>query len=404
MAPDISNASMESTIETSDRPAYWSGVFAMSLCVFTLIASEFMPVSLLTPLATDLRITEGMAGQSITISGAFAVLTSLSISALAGTMDRKTLLLVLTVLMGISGAIVALAPNYLIYMAGRALIGVVIGGFWSMSTAMAMRLVPSDQVPKALAIFNGGNALATVIAAPLGSYLGSIVGWRGAFFALVPMALITLTWQWIALPSMQADARTSGSSNVFKVLRNRAVAFGMAGCGAFFMGQFALFTYLRPFLEIITHVSVSTLSLLLLVIGIAGFIGTLVISTILKRSLYAPLITIPILMAVIAVGLIPLGAWVVPVTVLLSLWGLMATTMPVGWWSWIAQAMPNNAEAGGGLMVAVIQFAIALGSTVGGVLFDIRGYQSTFVASAVMLLFGAFLAFQTSRAQIQQGI
>ncbi|AHG20705.2 transcriptional regulator [Chania multitudinisentens RB-25] len=395
---------MESTIETSDRPAYWSGVFAMSLCVFTLIASEFMPVSLLTPLATDLRITEGMAGQSITISGAFAVLTSLSISALAGTMDRKTLLLVLTVLMGISGAIVALAPNYLIYMAGRALIGVVIGGFWSMSTAMAMRLVPSDQVPKALAIFNGGNALATVIAAPLGSYLGSIVGWRGAFFALVPMALITLTWQWIALPSMQADARTSGSSNVFKVLRNRAVAFGMAGCGAFFMGQFALFTYLRPFLEIITHVSVSTLSLLLLVIGIAGFIGTLVISTILKRSLYAPLITIPILMAVIAVGLIPLGAWVVPVTVLLSLWGLMATTMPVGWWSWIAQAMPNNAEAGGGLMVAVIQFAIALGSTVGGVLFDIRGYQSTFVASAVMLLFGAFLAFQTSRAQIQQGI
>ncbi|MGR4871782.1 MFS transporter [Variovorax sp. LARHSF232] len=402
MTPNTSDAPAGAQSEAGDRPAYWSGIFAMSLCVFALVASEFMPVSLLTPIATDLRITEGMAGQGIAISGAFAVLTSLTISALAGTMDRKTLLLVMSILMGISGAIVALAPNYLIYMAGRALIGVVIGGFWSMSAAMAIRLVPSSLVPKALAIFNGGNALATVIAAPLGSYLGSIIGWRGAFFALVPVALIALAWQWIALPPMKTDARAPGSGNVFKMFKSRTVAFGMAGCGAFFMGQFALFTYLRPFLETVTHVNVSALSLLLLVIGIAGFIGTLVIGAILERGLYGPLITIPILMSVIAVAMIPLGAWVVPVAVLLGLWGLMATATPVGWWSWIAQAMPHNAEAGGGLMVAVIQFAIALGSTVGGVLFDTSGFRSTFLASAVVLLIGAFLTFQTSRAHAQQ--
>jgi predicted MFS family arabinose efflux permease len=265
-----------------------------------------------------------------------------------------------------------------------------------------MRLVPASQVPKALAIFNGGNALATVIAAPLGSYLGAVIGWRGAFFALVPVALIALAWQWIALPSLKPEPRAAGSGNVFKVLKSRAVAYGMAGCGAFFMGQFALFTYLRPFLETVTHVGVSTLSLLLLVIGVAGFIGTLVIGTVLKRGLYGPLIAIPALMAVIAVAMIPLGAWVVPVAVLLGLWGLMATATPVGWWSWVAQALPNDAEAGGGLMVAVIQFAIALGSTVGGVLFDARGYQSTFLASAVVLLIGAFLTFQTSRAQARQ--
>jgi len=374
----------------------------MSLCVFALVASEFMPVSLLTPIASDLRVTEGMAGQGIAISGAFAVLTSLSISALAGRLDRKKLLLALTLLMGISGAVVGLAPSYGIYMAGRALIGVVIGGFWSMSAAMAIRLVPSSQVPKALAIFNGGNALATVIAAPLGSYLGSIIGWRGAFFALVPVALITLVWQWIALPSMKTDARTPGSGNVFKVFKSPTVAYGMAGCSAFFMGQFALFTYLRPFLETVTQVSVSLLSLLLLIIGVAGFIGTAVIGSVLKRGLYGPLITVPILMSVIAVALIPLGPWVVPVAVLLGLWGLMATATPVAWWSWIAQAMPHDAEAGGGLMVAIIQFSIALGSTIGGLLFDSSGYQSTFISSAVVLLIGAFLSFQTSRAQAQQ--
>lgn len=404
------------TTQTSDAPtgifstshkakaqtANWSGVFAMSLCVFALVASEFMPVSLLTPMAADLHVTEGLAGQGIAISGAFAVLTSLSIFALAGAMNRKTLLLVLTGVMALSGAVVALASDYLTYMAGRALIGVAIGGFWSMSAATAMRLVPANQVPRALAIFNGGNALATVIAAPLGSYLGSVIGWRGAFFSLVPVAAIALAWLWASLPAMEAAERTPGSGNVFKLFKSRSIALGMAGCGAFFMGQFALFTYVRPFLETVTHVGVSTLSLILLVIGVGGFIGTTLIGTFLKRGLHATLIAIPILMAVIALMLIPFGPWSAAVAVLLGLWGLMATAAPVGWWSWIAQAMPRNAEAGGGLMVAVIQLAIALGSTVGGLLFDRSGYQSTFVASAAVLLLAAFLTFLTSRSQAPQ--
>ncbi|MFO3723869.1 MFS transporter [Pseudomonas sp. HLMP] len=393
---------IERTLSSNDQTqapiAHWSGVFAMSLCVFALIASEFMPVSLLTPIAADLQVTEGMAGQGIAISGVFAVLTSLSISALAGGMNRKTLLLLLTGVMALSGAVVALAPNYLVYMVGRALIGVVIGGFWSLSAATAMRLVSPHQVPRALAIFNGGNALATVIAAPLGSYLGSIMGWRGAFFCLVPVAAIALVWQWVSLPAMQVPQRPSAASNVFTVLKNRAVALGMAACGAFFMGQFALFTYVRPFLEKVTQVGVSTLSLILLVIGVAGFIGTLLIGSVLRRGLYGTLMVIPVVMAAIALTLIPLGGWAAAVVALLGLWGLIATSAPVGWWSWIAKAMPHNAEAGGGLMVAVIQLAIALGSTMGGVLFDASGYQSTFVVSAAVLLLAALLTFLTSRA------
>jgi len=267
--------------------------------------------------------------------------------------------------MAVSGAVVAMAPNYFVYMAGRALIGVVIGGFWSMSAATAMRLVPPDQVPRALAIFNGGNALATVIAAPLGSYLGSLSAGAGAFLGLVPVAVVALTWQWASLPTMTAE-RSNGSGNVFRLFKRRSVALGMAACGAFFMGQFAFFTYVRPFLETVTRVDVSTLSLILLGIGVAGFIGTAMIGSLLKRGPYRILIVIPVLMAAIALTLIPFGAWGGTVAALLSLWGLLATAAPVGWWNWIAEAMPTDAEAGGGLMVAVIQLAIALGSTVGG--------------------------------------
>ncbi len=143
--------------EAPEQPGSWSGVLAISVCAFALVASEFLPVSLLTPIADDLGVTEGMAGQGIAISGAFAVLTSLFISALAGSLNRKTLLLGMTAAMGVSGAIVALAPNYVTYMLGRALIGVVVGGFWSMSAATAIRLVPSRDVPRALALVNGAT-------------------------------------------------------------------------------------------------------------------------------------------------------------------------------------------------------------------------------------------------------
>ncbi len=386
------------TTGSGKHPAHWSGVFAMTLCVFALIASEFMPVSLLTPMAQTMHVTEGMAGQGIAISGAFAVVTSLFISVLAGTLNRKTLLLGLTCIMAISGAVIAMAPNYLTYMAGRSLIGIVVGGFWSMSAATAMRLVPVHRVPLALAIFNSGNALATVVAAPLGSWLGSVVGWRGAFFCLVPIAIIAFVWQLLSLPSMPVTRQAAASRNVFMLFRRRVVTLGMLGVGIFFMGQFTLFTYIRPFLETVTRVDAATVTLVLLVIGVAGFIGTTLIGRVLKRGFYPTLMAIPVLMAITALALIAFGSDVAIVTALLGLWGLISTAAPVGWWAWVPRTFPQNAEAGGGLMVAMVQLSIALGSTVGGLLFDHHGYQSTFLASAAMLIIATVLIFLTSRA------
>ena len=108
----------------------------------------------------------------------------------------------------------------------------------------------------------------------------------------------------------------------------------------------------------------------------------------------------PLLMAVTALALIAFGSSVAAVFVLLGFWGLVATAAPVGWWAWLAKSVPQNAEAGGGLMVAVIQLAIAVGSTMGGVLFDAGGYQIAFVASALLLLLAAVLAALTARRAV----
>lgn len=369
----------------------------MTLCVFVLIASEFMPVSLLTPLAADLGVTEGLAGQGIAISGALAVLTSLFLSWLAGNMNRKHLLLGMTILMALSGLIIAFAQNYQTYMTGRALIGIAIGGFWSMSAATAIRLVPHHQVTRALAIFNGGNALATVVAAPLGSYLGATIGRRGAFLCLVPVAIAAFLWQYVSLPNMRGRKNGASGEGVFRLFRQPVVSVGLIACSLFFMGQFALFTYVRPFLETVTHVSASGLSLILLAIGIAGFVGTLLVTLVLNAAFYLTLIAIPLLMAAIAGVLILTGHNVWIVALLSGLWGMLATAAPTGWWAWVARTLPEDAEAGGGLMVAVIQLAIALGSTAGGMVFDRLGWQSTFALSGIVLLCAAALTFMLSR-------
>ncbi|MFL6877341.1 MFS transporter [Pseudomonas marginalis] len=375
----------------------WGAVFALSLAAFALVASEFMPVSLLTPLAADLGISQGQAGQGISVSGLFALLTSLVIARVAARMDRKRLLVALTLLMIVSGSVVAFAPNYLIFMLGRALIGVAIGGFWSLSAATAMRLVPEGQVPRALAIVNGGNALATVIAAPLGSFLGGLIGWRGAFFCVVPVAVVAVLWLLLSLPSITPRSQAD-NGNLLRLIKRAPVALGMLAISVFFMGQFMLFTYLRPFLEGVTQVGVSLLSLMLLVLGLAGLAGTLLIERVLKNSLYPTLIAIPVLMAVIALALVAFGSSTVITGALLCVWGLVATAAPVGWWTWLAKTLPEDAEAGGGLMVAIIQLAIAAGATLGGVVFDLSGYQATFALSAAILCMAAILAWAASTA------
>lgn len=376
------------TFPTNDRPARWGAVFALTLCVSTLIASEFMPVSLLTPVAADLQVTEGQAGQAIAVSGLFAVLTSLLIATVSRGVDRRRLLLGLTGLMLASGLIVALAPGYAVLMFGRAMLGVVIGGFWSLSTAVVMQLVPAKDLPKGLALLNGGNALATTIAAPLGSFLGQFIGWRGAFFIVVPLAGIALVWQFLSLPSMPSDRRAI-RANALALLRRREAALGIAGVTLLFMGQFALFTYLRPFLETTTGVSVSVLSLILLIMGLAGAVGSALIPKLIARSLRTALVGAPAGLALIGLALIGLGRDGLATGILLALWGLVGTAAPVAWWTWLSRTLPDDAEAGGGLMVAAIQLAITLGAAAGGLLFDAGGYRATFGASALILLAAA---------------
>ena len=362
----------------------WSAVGSMALCVSMLIAAEFMPVSLLTPIARDLRATEGMAGQAISISGLFALVASLLIPTGAGRFNRRHVLLGLTGVMLASLILIAAAPNFLVLMIARALLGVVVGGFWSLSTATVMRLVPEETVPKALGIIFTGLAVASAFAAPIGSYFGGIIGWRGVFWALTPLVVVTLIWQWLSLPSMEPQT-TNPVGKLFGLLKRRHVAFAMAGVMLTYAGAFASFTYLRPFLENYTHVSLPQLSLLLLGLGLAGFAGTYGASALVGRHLFSLLCGLPMALAVATIGLLAVGHSLWGVAAMMVVWGTLNSAIPVAWSTWLSKGIRDEPESGGGLMVGTIQLAIMLGAGFGGVLLDHFSIAATFIGSAVLL-------------------
>ncbi|HEX8403377.1 MAG TPA: MFS transporter [Duganella sp.] len=388
---DIASTAIKDQTEDQafGQPA-WGAVGSMAMCVAMLIASEFMPVSLLTPIAADLGATQGMAGQAISISGLFAVVTSLLIPAIASHFDRRHVLIALTGVMLVSLVLIASAPNFAVLMVARSLLGVTVGGFWALATATVMRLVPAESIPKALGLMYTGNAVAAALAAPIGSYFGAIIGWRGTFWALTPFVVANLIWQWASLPSMPPQA-AKPVGKVLGLFKRPNVAFAMAGVMLSFGGAFATFTYLRPFLETYTRVTVPQLSLLLLGLGTAGFAGTYFATVMLGRHLYALLRWLPLALGTVTLALLAVGHVLWAVALALVAWGALNSAIPVAWSTWLSKGVADEPESGGGLLVAAIQLAIMLGAALGGVLLDHLSIMATLIGGAVMLALSAVI-------------
>ncbi|QDY40685.1 MFS transporter [Candidatus Pantoea soli] len=380
---------------TVDKPA-WSAVFAMAFGVFGLITAEFLPVSLLTPVAASLHVSEGQAGQTVTVTALVALLTSLVIGNVTRRLDRRVVMLAFTLLLIASALLVAFAENLPMILLARVLLGMAIGGFWTLSTAITMRLVPADQVPRALSIVFSGISLATIIAAPLGSYLGGLIGWRNIFLLTGVLGGLALFWQFFTLPAMPPEnhARSGG---VLDLLRQRVMRWGMLAVILMFTGHFAFFTYLRPFLETRAQLDVNQLSLVLLAFGVANFFGTSLAAWLVTRSVSLTLTGMALLMSVTALLLVSFGhvPWLVATGV--ALWGLAFGSMPTGWSTWLSRAVPDDAEAGGGLLVATIQLAITAGAAAGGWVFDLHGAGGVFLASSGLMLLAAITIFSRVR-------
>lgn len=369
-------------------PANWSAVFSLSLGVTSLVAAEFIPISLLTPMARDLGITEGMAGQTVTAVGVFAVLTSLLLAPLTRGLDRRPILLTFSGLLIVSSVLVALAPNFWVLLAGRGLLGICVGGFWSMAAAVTLQLVPTKDVPRALSFIYAGVSLATIISLPIASYLGHLVGWRNVFHLEALLGATGLVWQYKALPPLAAREGSS-FGNMLALMKKGWVSAGILGTIFSFGGYHVFFTYLRPYLQHDLALQPGTLSLVLGAFGAANCLGTLSAAPILNRQFRVSMIALPVVLAVVAVALFATNGHSMASVALVILWGLIYGIIPVGWSTWITRTLADKAELAGGLSVASVQFAIGSAAAIGGMVFDSRGMDGIFLTAAALLVIAA---------------
>ena len=367
----------------------WSAVFAVAFCVACLITIEFLPVSLLTPMAQDLGISEGVAGQSVTVTAFVAMFASLFITQTIGKTDRRLVVIAFSILLTLSCLLVSFANNFTLLLAGRACLGLALGGFWAMSASLTMRLVPARTIPKALSVIFGAVSIALVIAAPLGSFLGEIIGWRHVFNAAALVGVVCIGWVWKALPSM--PGQTEHHQNMFGLLKRPGVLAGMLAIFMAFAGQFSFFTYIRPIYMNLSGFSVDGLTLVLLSFGIASFVGTSFSSHLLKRSVKLALACAPLIIALSAAVLMLWGSnqWVAAGIAII--WGLSFALIPVGWSTWITRTLADQAEKAGSVQVAVIQLANTCGAAVGGYALDNLGLLSQLALSGALMLATAML-------------
>jgi predicted MFS family arabinose efflux permease len=389
--PDIS-ARRKSPAErrTPEKKHAWMGVISLSVGVFALVTAEFLPASLLSRIAGDLGVTEGVAGQSVSVTAIIAAIAGLIIPVVLSRVDRRHLMIALSVVAVLSNVLVALAPNYPILLLARVLLGITIGGFWSLAISMTARLVPPSKLGLGLTIVNVGVSLATVAAVPLGTLLGELWGWRAVFLLAGAVGVVAIVIQFVALPSVRS-VRSDGFRPLFQTLRSRLILLCLAAMALMGAGHFAGFTYIRPAATDIGGLRPEQLALLLLAYGVGIVAGNLAAGPLADKALRVAVFVFPVVLGAAMISFALLEGNTVLLFVAATLWGAGFGALPTAIGTWLARAEPDKLESVGGLQTAVFQIAIALGAFIGGILVDGAGVATALIVGGAAALVGSIV-------------
>lgn len=373
--------------------ANWPAIASLALGVFGLVTAEFLPASLLTAMSASLGVSEGAAGQSVTATALVGAVAAPAMPLLTRRLDRRHVMLALSLVLLLSNVLAATATSLPALLFARVLLGVALGGFWSMAGALAMRLVPEKVFARAMSFILAGVSLATVCAAPVGAWMGARWGWHSAFVAAGVLSIATCAAQVFTLPSLpprdKPDLRVLG-----ELLTRPSVRVALLSVLLVISGHFAGFTYVRPLMETVAHLSVDAVSAVLLGYGVGGFIGNLVGGRIAERSERLAIVAGGTLITALAASLLFAGSSPIVTAAAVALWGFAFGAFPVGFQTWIVRVAPDHAEGAGGLLVSAFQVAIASGAIGGGLLVDHVGARGGPLFAVVAVSLGTLLTLR----------
>nr|VUD29166.1 Putative arabinose efflux permease [Raoultella sp. NCTC 9187] len=250
----------------------WTAVIAVGLATFSVVTTEMLPVGLLTSIAETLSITTGSAGLMISLPALLAALFAPFVVIASGGIDRRWILCGLLALLVIANLASALAPNLILMLAARILVGFCMGGIWAIAGGLASRLVPQNATGLATSIIFGGVAAASVLGVPLGAFIGDAIGWRWAFGIMAIFSALVLVFHLAVIPSLPV----TGSANISQFitqLGNRKIQTGLFLTLLLVTGHFVAFTFVRPLLISVSGVDTQWIGAILFAYGAAGIAG-----------------------------------------------------------------------------------------------------------------------------------
>jgi DHA1 family purine ribonucleoside efflux pump-like MFS transporter len=363
--------------------ATWFAVLSMAATSFALVSAEFLPAGLLTPMARDLGVTEGTAGQVVTATASVGAVAALFSNVLIGRLNRKAVLVSLSALAIGSNILAAFATDFWLLLLGRAGLGIALSGFWALSVAVVARLVGANATGRGMAIVTLGVSLATIAAPSMGALISDWLGWRIAMAMTAGLAAVAMLLQALSLPTLPANTSNS-LVDVFRLTKRRSVQLGMLAILLLMTGHFAGSVYVRPFLEQVTLLETESIALALLGFGIASVIGNVAGGRIADASIRLALGVTSSLIAVSAFALVLWGVHIGVAFTLVSLWGFAFGMAPVVLPTNLSRGAPDALEAAGSLMVVSFQVAISMGAVFGGYVVDHYGAVGPLILTAVL--------------------
>jgi MFS transporter, DHA1 family, purine ribonucleoside efflux pump len=386
----------DSTVPSGWDSTTWFAVISMAVTSFALVSAEFLPAGLLTPMARDLGISEGTAGQVVTATASVGAVTALLSNVLIGKLNRKTVLIGLSALAIGSNLVAAVAADFWLLLLGRAGLGIALSGFWALSVAVVARLVGTNSTGRGMAIVTLGVSLATIAAPSMGALISDWLGWRVATALTAGLAAIAMLLQILSLPTLPASTSNS-LSDIFRLMKRRTVQLGMLAILLLMTGHFAGSVYVRPFLEQVTQLGTGPIALALLGFGIAAVVGNVAGGRLADANIRMALVVTAVLMTLSTLALVLWGAHSGIAFALVTLWGLAFGMAPVVLPTNLSRGAPDSLEAAGSLMVVSFQVAISIGAVVGGYVVDHYGASAPLKFTAVLAASTVVLALLQRR-------
>ncbi|WAC28809.1 MFS transporter [Ancylobacter sp. SL191] len=345
-------------------------LFALTIAAYAIGTTEFVIVGLLPTVAADLAIDLPRAGLIVSVYALGVTFGAPVLTALTGRVPRKPLLLGLMALFVIGNSAAALSPGYETLLVARVVSAFAHGVFFSVGATIAADLVPADRRASAIALMFMGLTVAIVTGVPLGTFIGQSFGWRATFWAVAGLGVIAFLAIAALLPNTLSRAEPARLIEQLRVLGSGRllIVYGMTALG--YGGTFVAFTYLAVILEHITGFSSASVSLILVLYGLAIAAGNLVGGRIADRD---PVKALTVLFLAQA-GVLALFAFTA-----VSPWLALPTLAALGFLSFAnvpglqiyvvelaGRYRPGAVDVASALNIAAFNLGIAVGAWVGG--------------------------------------